>query len=77
MKTFREKFIDFFKNEDTKKELKKMINPIVELIYDEIYIYLWILCVYHIFFICIILINFIILLKLYNTIIYPKNIIFS
>ena len=77
MKTFREKFIDFFKNEDTKKELKKMINPIVDLIYHEIYIYIWVLCIYHIFFISIILINFVILLKLYNRTISSKNIIFA
>jgi hypothetical protein len=64
MKSIRDKCIDFLKNEDTKRDVKEIIKPIVHIIYNEIYVYLWLLCFYHIFFIFIVLANLFLLLKL-------------
>lgn len=63
MKNIRESFIEFFKSEDSKKNMKEMIKPIGQMIYNEIYIYLWLLCFYHVFFIFIVLANLFLLLK--------------
>ena len=66
MKNFRETCIDFFKNEDIKKDVKEMMKPIFSLIYNEIYVYVWIIAIYNIFFTFIILAMFFILLKIFQ-----------
>ena len=57
MRSIRETCIDFFKNEDIKRDVKDIIRPIGTILYNEIYIYLWLICIYHIFFIFIVKIN--------------------
>jgi hypothetical protein len=64
MKNIRESCIEFFKSEDIKRDVREMIKPVVNIIYNEIYVYLWMLCFYHIFFIFIVLANLFLLLKL-------------
>ena len=64
MKNIRESCIEFFKSEDIKRDVREMIKPVVNIIYNEIYVYLWLLCFYHIFFIFIVLANLFLLLKL-------------
>jgi hypothetical protein len=66
MKNLRDTCIDFFKSENTKKEVKEMMEPIFSMIYNEIYIYIWIIAIYNIFFIIMILAMFFILLQLLN-----------
>jgi hypothetical protein len=64
MKNIRESVIEFFKSEDSKRNMKEMIKPIGEIVYNEIYIFIWLICFYHIFFIFIVLANLFLLLKL-------------
>lgn len=64
MKNIRESCIEFFKSEDIKHDVREMIRPVVNIIYNEIYVYLWLLCFYHIFFIFIVLANLFLLLKM-------------
>lgn len=64
MKNIRETCIEFFKSEDMKRDVKEAIKPIVTTIYNEIYVYLWLLCIYHVFFIFVVLANLYLLLKL-------------
>jgi hypothetical protein len=64
MKNIRESCIEFFASEDIKRDVKQMFKPVVTTIYNEIYVYLWLLCFYHIFFIFIVLANLFLLLKL-------------
>ena len=64
MKNLRDTCIDFFKNEDIRKDVKEMMKPIYNMIYNEIYLYLWIIAIYNIFFVFVILAMFFILLKL-------------
>lgn len=49
MKNIRDTFIDIFKNEDIKRDLREIIKPVVDIIYNEIYIYIWFICIYNIF----------------------------
>ena len=64
MKNLRDTCIEYLKNENTKKDVKEMMKPIFSMIYNEIYIYIWIIAVYNIFFIFMILALFFILSKL-------------
>lgn len=59
----REKFIHFFQNEDIKKCVKEIIKPIGTYIYNEIYIYIWFLCIYNVVLMFIIVLVFILLIR--------------
>jgi hypothetical protein len=61
MKNIRESCIELFKNENIKRDVKAMLKPLGTILYNEIYIYLWVLCFYHVFFIFIVLANFFLL----------------
>lgn len=56
----------FFQKENIKKLSKEIIRPIVNIIYDEIYPYIWFLCVYNVFLIFITLANLFLLIHVYN-----------
>lgn len=68
MKNLRDTFKQFLENEDIKTDMKEMMmKPIFSMIYNEIYLYLWVIAVYNIFFVFIILAIFFILLKIMNS----------
>jgi len=68
MKNLRDTFKQFLENEDIKNDVKEMMmKPIFNMIYNEIYLYLWIIAIYNIFFVFIILAIFFILLKIMNS----------
>jgi hypothetical protein len=67
MKNIRETCIEFLQNEDIKKDVKAIIRPIVGIIYNEVYPYLWFLCIYNVFLIFIVLANLVLLLRLIKT----------
>ena len=64
MQNIRETCIQFFQNEDIKRDVQEMIRPIVGIMYNELYPYLLLLCIYNIFLIFIVLANLVILLRL-------------
>jgi len=64
MKTIRDSFIEFFQDENIKRDLHEISKPIIDAIYDELNIYLWIVVVYSIFLIFIILANLFLLIRL-------------
>ena len=68
MKNLRDTFKQFLENEDIKTDMKEMMmKPIFSMIYNEIYLYLWVIAVYNIFFVFIILAIFFILIKIMNS----------
>ncbi len=64
MKNIRETCIQFFQSEDIKRDFKEMIRPIVGIMYNDIYPYLWLICIYNVFLIFIVLANLVLLLRL-------------
>ena len=75
MKNLRETFKQFLDNEDIKSDMREMMmKPVFNMIYNEIYLYLWIIAIYNIFFIFIILAIFFILLKIMNSKIFYNEI---
>lgn len=68
MKNLRETCIEFFANEDIRKDVKEMLKPLFSMMYNEIYIYLWLIAIYNIFFVFLLLAMFFILLHMYKNI---------
>ena len=63
MKNIRDTCIDFFKNEDIRKDVKEMLKPFAQIMYNELYLYIWVICFYNVFLIFIVLVNLFLLLK--------------
>jgi len=63
-KNIRDACIELFKNEDIKRDVTELIKPIVNIIYNEIYVYIWVICFYNVFLTFIILANLFLLLRL-------------
>jgi hypothetical protein len=66
MQNIRETCLQFFQNEDIKRDVREMIRPIVGIMYNELYPYLLLLCIYNIFLIFIVLAILVILLRLFQ-----------
>jgi hypothetical protein len=66
MLNIRDTCIEFFKNEDTRKNVKEMLKPITNIIYNEMYYYIWFICVYNVLLLFIIIVNLVLLIKLLN-----------
>jgi hypothetical protein len=63
MKNIRDTCIEFFQNEDIRKDVREMVKPIVHIIYNEIYVYIWFICIYNVFLIFLVLANLLLLLR--------------
>jgi len=63
MNNIRDKIVGFLQNEDIRKEMRGIIKPVYDIFYNEIYIYIWFICIYHVFLIFIVLANLVILLQ--------------
>jgi len=59
-------YVDFFINEEIKNNIREIIKPIFDTIYNELNIYIWVICFYNIFLVFIILANLFLILKLSN-----------
>ena len=56
---------EWLKNEDIQRNFRKASNAIVAAIYNDIYIYIWFICIYNIFLLIIVVINMYILIRLW------------
>jgi hypothetical protein len=73
MKNIKEICIEFFHNEDTRKDIKEVLSPLVDIIYNELYVYLWVFCFYNLFLFFIILANLYLLLRLLKHVRFINN----
>jgi len=73
MKNIRDTCIDFFQNDDIRKDVRDILKPIAQNIYNELYIYIWFICFYHVILIFIILVNLFLLLRLFKLNVYRAN----
>ena len=64
MKNLRDNCMAFFQNESIKREIFDFVRPIVKIVYNEIYLYVWFICIYSIFLILITLANMFLLFKI-------------
>ena len=65
MKNIKEYCVSFLQNEDIKREISNFTLPIVKIVYNEIYIYVWFICIYSVLLLIITLGNLFILLKIF------------
>jgi len=66
MKNIRDSCISYFQNKDRQKELREIIEPVFSLFYNEVYIYIWFICIYHVILIFIVLANLLLLVRLFS-----------
>lgn len=66
MKNLRDSCIEFFKNEDIRRDVKEIIKPIANIIYNESYLYIWLICFYNVFLLFIVLANLFLLIRLFS-----------
>ena len=66
MKSIRDSCIELLQSEDTRKNLREIIQPISSMIYNEMYPYIWLLCIYLVVVTFIILMNLLLLVRVLN-----------
>lgn len=64
MTSLRDRCMLFFQDENIKKDLRDLAKPILEMIYEELNVYVWIVLVYNIFLVFIVLANLFLLIRL-------------
>uniref|UniRef100_A0A6C0B2E4 Uncharacterized protein n=1 Tax=viral metagenome TaxID=1070528 RepID=A0A6C0B2E4_9ZZZZ len=78
MKTIRDTCMEFFQNEDLHKEVREIIKPLGNMMYNEIYLYIWFICIYNVLLLFLILANLFLIIHLYQTVqkanVLPKTI---
>ena len=45
------------KDKDIRNDMKEIITPLFDMIYNDTYVYIWLICIYNIFLIILIIIN--------------------
>jgi len=66
MKSIRDSCIELLESEETRKNLREIIQPISSMIYNEMYPYIWLLCIYLVVVTFIILMNLLLLVRVLN-----------
>ena len=66
MQNFKDTCIQFLSNDETKREIINFLKPITESVYNELYIYIWIICFVSAIQFLIILANLFLLLKIFH-----------
>jgi len=66
MKNIRDTCIEFFQNEDIRKDVKEIIKPLGLMLYNEMYLYLWFICIYNVLLLFVVLANLFLLIKLFQ-----------
>ena len=60
---FQKEICELFQKEDMKRFVKEILTSVADIVYNEMYVYVWFICFYHVFLIFIILANLMILLR--------------
>ena len=66
MQNIKDSCIKFLYNEDSRKDIKAVLSPLGDIIYNEVYVYIWVICFYNIFLFIVILANLYLLLQILN-----------
>lgn len=53
-------------DDNIQQSIKKGVRSVANLLYDEIYIYVWFVCIYHVLLVIIVLTNLVLLFKMYS-----------
>jgi hypothetical protein len=59
-----ENIVELFNNYNVHKYIKDIIHPIGVSVYNEIYVYIWFICIYNVFLFVIVMANLFLLIRL-------------
>ena len=59
-------YFDFLKQDDVKKDIRELLSPLVNIIYNELYVYIWSICFFQILLFILVLTNLIMLLRMFS-----------
>jgi hypothetical protein len=57
---------EWLKNEDIQRNFRKASGAVAAAVYNEVYIYIWFICVYNIFLLAVVVINLYFLIKIWS-----------
>jgi hypothetical protein len=73
MKNIKEECMNMLKSDGLRKEVSNFVRPIAKVVYNEIYIYVWFICIYSVLLLVITLANLFVLMKIaYAPILFRK-----
>lgn len=56
--------MELFNNHEVHTYIKEMIHPIGQTLYNEVYVYIWFICIYNVFVFVILVMNMFLLIRL-------------
>jgi|UniRef100_A0A6C0IUG6 hypothetical protein len=74
MGTIKDSFLSFFKDKEMKQNIKEILRPVTDIVYNEIYIYVWFICFFNLFLFIIILVNLFLLVRISGKVILYETI---
>jgi hypothetical protein len=57
---------EWLKNEDIQRNFRKASGAVAAAVYNEVYIYIWFICIYNIFLLAVVVINLYFLIKIWS-----------
>jgi|LauGreDrversion4_2_1035121.scaffolds.fasta_scaffold103159_4 hypothetical protein len=61
-----ESILEMFDKNEVQSQIKSVVAPIGTMIYNELYIYIWFICIYNVFLFLIVVLNFYLLLRYFS-----------
>ena len=58
--------LEMFDKNEVQSQIKSVVAPIGTMIYNELYIYIWFICIYNVFLFLIVVMNFYLLLRYFS-----------
>jgi hypothetical protein len=62
---FSEICLDFFRKEDVQRYAKDLVRPVVNVVYNQVYPYVWTICLYCVFLFFLTLANLVLIVRMY------------
>ena len=66
MKSIKDTFYAFFANEDIQKDIKQIVATMGKGLYNQLYVYIWFICIYNVILLFLVCVILIILLRFLN-----------
>jgi hypothetical protein len=64
MKNFKETFMSFFAGEDIQRDIKEIVKTMGVGLYNELYMYIWFICIYNVLLLFLVCLNLFLLYRL-------------
>jgi hypothetical protein len=73
MNNIKDEMFEYLKKDHIRQEISNFVRPIVNIVYNEIYIYVWFICIYSVLLLVITLANLFVLMKIvYQPVIFSR-----